>query len=179
LVAKPKVVAQEKPNSDYVSGPLVIKNDAIQQPIIPSDASGPSSNQTSGTSVNENATRISAKAPVQSGRHSTRAETPKATCEDYREAVQKYFGVQTDTALFIASKESGCQNIRSHKMNPNGTWDYCIFQINNEPNVLNDIDTCVRRAWEKYKGRGNWSAWYAVCTPGKNPQPKYAGIKCQ
>jgi hypothetical protein len=99
-------------------------------------------------------------------------------CEQYRDKVAVYFGEYTDQALFVAQKESSCQNIRSHKQNKNGTYDYCIFQINNEPNAL-DIDTCIRRAWEKFKGANyTWRPWYAVCAIGgvsKFPQI----IKCK
>lgn len=99
------------------------------------------------------------------------------SCEQYREAVQKYFGDQTDAALFVASKESDCRMSAVSR-----TADYCIFQIHNEPLTANNVDTCARRAWEKYVGGRvgsyNWSAWYAVCTPGSSPQPKYSGIKC-
>jgi hypothetical protein len=106
------------------------------------------------------------------GRH-----TPP-NCEQYRAVVQRYFGDQTDTALFVASKESGCRMEAVSK-----TADYCLFQINKEPATGKDVELCVRRAWEKFVGgrvgSNNWSAWYAVCSPGNNPQPKYSGIKCQ
>jgi hypothetical protein len=126
---------------------------------------------------------------IQEVPHPARASTVKKTpavshlksqkggCEQYREAVQKYFGEVTDTALFIASKESGCRMDAV-----SSTADYCIFQINREPLTAKNIDLCVRRAWEKYAGgrvgNNNWSAWYSVCTPGNNPQPKYQNIKC-
>jgi hypothetical protein len=102
---------------------------------------------------------------------------PKPGCEQYREIVQKYFGPElTDTALFVASKESGCNQ---NAVSP--TADYCLFQINREPATRNDLELCVRRAWEKYVGgrvgEYNWSAWYAVCTP--KAEPKYPGIKCR
>jgi hypothetical protein len=104
------------------------------------------------------------------------AEPEKTGCEQYRQIVERYFGQYTDTALFVAQKESGCQNIRSHKANRNGTYDYCIFQINNEPSALN-IETCVKRAWDKFKPTKTWRQWYAVCKPGGIP--KFQTIKCK
>lgn len=106
------------------------------------------------------------------------AELPQETgCEQYRKKVQHYFGKYTDQALFVAEKESGCQNIRSHKKNSNGTYDYCIFQINNESSALN-IDVCIKRAWEKFeKAKYTWRPWYAVCAPGAIA--KYPNIKCK
>lgn len=100
---------------------------------------------------------------------------PKPGCEQYRELVQAYFGAATDTALFVASKESGCRQDAV-----SSTHDYCIFQINREPATGQDINLCVRRAYEKYVGgrvgSNNWSAWYSVCTP--SAVPKYSGIDC-
>lgn len=106
-------------------------------------------------------------------------------CEQYRSVVKKYFGSLTDEALFVASKEgNGCTANKSHKANTDGTWDYCIFQINNEPDTAKNIDLCVRRAFEKYTdgriGVKNWSAFYAVCEkekrPGLLPTPKYTQV---
>lgn len=100
-------------------------------------------------------------------------------CEKYRSRVEKKFGEYTNQALFVADKESmGCTKDISNQANSNGTWDYCIFQINNEPSVQKDIDKCIQRAWDKFKASGyTWRQWYAVCTP-KTHKPKYKGIKC-
>lgn len=99
----------------------------------------------------------------------------KPGCEQYRDVVEKYFGPETDTALFVASKESGCRMDAI-----SSTHDYCLFQINREPQTLTDLDLCVRRAHDKYVGgrvgENNWSAWYAVCSPAA--VPKYPGIDC-
>lgn len=99
-------------------------------------------------------------------------------CEEYSETIQKYFGDYADQAIFVATKESGCNMAAVSR-----TQDYCIFQINREPATGKDLDLCVRRAWEKFTGgrvgSNNWSAWYAVCTPGNDPQPKYSNLKCQ
>lgn len=96
-----------------------------------------------------------------------------ADCEQYRTLVNSYFGEYTDQALFVSTKEASCQNIRSKKANRNGTYDYCIFQINNEASAL-DINTCVRRAWEKFKGSGYvWQQWYAVCPKDKKTGKQY------
>lgn len=84
-------------------------------------------------------------------------------CEKLRPIVNKYFKDLTDEALFVASKESGCDMAAV-----SATKDYCAFQINKEPQTRDDVDLCVRRAWEKYIdgriGSNNWSAWYSVCT---------------
>jgi hypothetical protein len=81
----------------------------------------------------------------------------------------------------------GCTANKSSKANSDGTWDYCIFQINQEPAAAKSLDTCIRRAYEKYTegriGKQNWSAFYAVCirvvkpdgTEG-TPIPKYPNI---
>lgn len=109
-----------------------------------------------------------------------------ATCEKYRAKVQAVFGQYTDQALFTAGKESRqCSVNISDGANSNGTYDYCIFQINNEPSVQYDIDKCIARAWSKFKGRGyTWGAWYAVCpikfVDGKRIQyQKFENIKCK
>jgi Lysozyme like domain len=84
--------------------------------------------------------------------------------------------------MFVALKESGCRPDAVSKPNRNGTIDYGLFQINGENLTLEDN---VRRAKEKYDagrvGVSNWSAWFSVCTPGNNPQPKYPNVikKCK
>ena len=98
-------------------------------------------------------------------------------CEQYRGIIQNYFGDQTDNALFVASKESNCNQSAVSKTN-----DHCIFQIHNEPDTGKDINLCVKRAFDKYKsgriGVNNFSAWYSVCGIGSNPIQKFEGIKC-
>lgn len=102
----------------------------------------------------------------------------QATCEEYRPEVAKYFGEYTDQALFVFGKESrGCTVNISDKANRNGTWDYCIAQINNEPSVRYDIDKCIKRAWQKFEPYKHWSQWYAVCPTTR--QQKYKEIKCK
>lgn len=106
-----------------------------------------------------------------------KADITPVNCESYREAVYKYFGDYTDQALFVFGKESrGCTVNISDAPNPNGTYDYCIAQINNEPSVRYDIDKCVRRAWEKFKPYKHWSQWYSVCSVKR--VPKYPNINC-
>lgn len=106
-------------------------------------------------------------------------------CEAYRKEVEKVFGKKlATTALFVASKESrNCTADMSLKKNSDGTIDYCIFQINDEPEVRHNLDLCIQRAYEKYTqgriGTYNWSAWYAVCTTGPHPKPKYKNINCK
>lgn len=104
-------------------------------------------------------------------------EVVSTNCDTLKPLIEKYFGEHAETALFVADKESGCQNIKSHKANSNGTYDYCPFQINNEPSVLKDLDKCIKRAWEKFKPYKHWSQWYAVCTPKR--VPKYDNINCK
>ena len=107
-------------------------------------------------------------------------QTPKkrsvslSGCEQYRGIVSQY-PWDADTALFVMKKESGC--------NPNAvspTNDHGLFQIHGEK--IYDPAQNTARAYQKYEGgrvgANNFSAWYAVCSPGNNPQPKYAGIKC-
>lgn len=43
---------------------------------------------------------------------------------------QKYFGKEWKEARAVCKAESGLQNIRSHKMNSNGTYDWGLCQIN-------------------------------------------------
>lgn len=98
---------------------------------------------------------------------------PVAGCEQYRSKVEAVFGQYTEEALFVAKSESGCQNIRSKLINGNQTWDYCIFQINNEPSAL-EIDICIKRAWEKFNASGKvWRQWYAVCPLDKKTRKQY------
>jgi hypothetical protein len=162
LIARPtKGQAPQQPNhetynEDYFSEDIIIKNNAVIKPT--SIPIGESAKPTYPASI--------------SGRHST------STCETYKGTVEKYFGEFTTNALFVAERESGCRMEAVSR-----TQDYCIFQINREPATANDVDLCVRRAYEKFVGgrvgSNNFSAWYAVCTSGNNPQPKYEGIKCQ
>lgn len=101
-------------------------------------------------------------------------------CEKFREFVEPVFGKYTDQALFTASKESrGCTVDISDRANRNGTWDYCIFAINNEPHVRYNLDKCIQRAWEKFQASGyTWRQWYAVCPLGGTS--KYPTIiKCK
>lgn len=94
--------------------------------------------------------------------------------------------------VFPESLWTGAEKVLSHEngsLNPNaiggpnknGTYDYGCFQINGEKEALDPVVSATR-AYDKYKGgrvgANNWSAWYAVCTPGNNPQPKYAGVRC-
>lgn len=135
-------------------------------------------------------TRVSATpVPTNTPTPTVVAQTPIATpkpvlkavsnvpgnCEQYRPIIAQY-GWNVDTAMFVMSKESGC--------NPNSvssTNDHGLFQLNNQP--VYDPAANVAIAYGKYVagriGANNWSAWYAVCTPGNNPQPKYPGINCQ
>lgn len=96
-------------------------------------------------------------------------------CELYRPLLAQY-NWPTEAAMLVMTKESGC--------NPNAvgpTNDHGLFQLNNQP-VYNPAAN-IAIAYGKYVGgrvgANNWSAWYAVCTPGNNPQPKFAGIHCQ
>ena len=163
LLAKPLAAqAPTTENEDLFSDDITITNNALQNKLyLPN---------------------VLPKPPVY-----RRSQSPVSDCSSYKETVLKYFGEYTETALFVASKESGCRNIRGAR-NGDGSYDYCIFQINNEPKAL-EIETCVRRAWEKFVdgrfGDHNFSAWYAVCEKEKTkknplpyPVPKYENIKC-
>lgn len=103
------------------------------------------------------------------------AKTYSTDCEKYRPLIAKY-DWPVDAAMIVMKNESGC--------NPNAvgpTDDHGLFQINKEK--IYDPAKNIARAYEKYVGgrvgSRNWSAWYAVCTRGNNPQPKFEGIKCQ
>ena len=64
----------------------------------------------------------------------------RSDCEKYRSRVEKKFGEYTNQALFVADKESmGCTKDISNQANSNGTWDYCIFQINKFKSIMNVI----------------------------------------
>lgn len=101
-------------------------------------------------------------------------------CEKYRAEIEKLFGSYTDQALFVAGQESrGCSVTIGDKPNRNGTNDFCIFAINNEPEVRHDLSKCIQRAWSKFKGSNyTWRQWYAVCEYGTQ-RPKFEVIKCK
>lgn len=95
-------------------------------------------------------------------------------CESYRPLVQKYFGTATSGAMIVMSKESGC--------NPNAvssTNDHGLFQLNGI-RVYDPEENIKIAYYQKFvnarRGANNFSAWYAVCTPGQ--VAKYAGIWC-
>lgn len=101
--------------------------------------------------------------------------TYKVGCEQYIPLLKKY-PWDIGEALLVMSKESGCRyNAKS------ATNDHGLFQLHNQ--AVYDPTQNIAIAYAKYRGgrvgRANWSAWYAVCTPGNNPQPKYTGIRCQ
>lgn len=97
------------------------------------------------------------------------------SCEDYRGLVSQY-SWNADTALLVMSLESGCD---PNAVSP--TNDHGLFQLNGQP--VYDPAQNIAIAYGKYVGgrvgSNNYSAWYAVCSPGNNPQPKYPGIHCQ
>lgn len=75
---------------------------------------------------------------------------------------------------------------RQSARNFDGSYDWGCFQVNDKAHfgtkgwtVFADIKDPVKNAQialKIYRGRGNWSAWYAVCTPSR--QPKKPGIHC-
>ena len=104
-----------------------------------------------------------------------RVASAKANCEAYRPLLEKY-PWNVSIAMLVMSKESGCR--------PNAvsaTNDHGLFQLHKQ--AIYDPAQNIAIAYAKYTGgrvgANNWSAWYAVCTPGNNPQPKYAGVHCQ
>ncbi len=99
----------------------------------------------------------------------------KGDCEQYRPMVEKY-PWPVEAAMLTMKMESGC--------NPDAvsdTDDHGLFQLNGRR--VYDPERNIRIAYGLYEdgriGSENFSAWYAVCTEGNNPQPKYAGIHCQ
>jgi hypothetical protein len=105
--------------------------------------------------------------------------TPQAvasgSCEAFRGLVSQY-AWPVDQAMFVMFKESGC-----NPTNVSSTQDYGLFQLHLQK--VFDPAQNIAIAYGKYVsgrvGSNNFSAWYAVCTPGNSPQPKYPGIKCQ
>ncbi len=105
------------------------------------------------------------------------ATTYPVGCNIYKPLVEKY-DWPVETAMLVMSEESGC--------NPNkvsNTDDHGLFQLHGIR--IYDPEQNIAYAYHnKYvtSRRGaprNFSAWYAVCTHGNNPQPKFAGVNCQ
>ena len=68
-------------------------------------------------------------------------------------------------------------------INSDGSRDFGCFQLNNQAHPQffasqNWADPVAnsKYAYSIFRARGNWSAWYAVCTPSR--VPKHAGIWC-
>lgn len=107
------------------------------------------------------------------------ASTPQRTsnCEQYRSLVSQY-DWNTDVAMLVMEKESGCD--------PNAvgrTNDHGLFQLNGV-RIYDPAENIAYAYHNKYVNSRvgsprNWSSWYAVCTPGNNPQPKFPGVHCQ
>lgn len=82
------------------------------------------------------------------------------------------------------SSENGTEApARIGGLNYDGSRDYGCFQLNDKahPGFFGTQDwrnpeANARYAYSIYKGRGNFSAWYAVCSPTR--VPKYPGIWC-
>lgn len=95
-------------------------------------------------------------------------------CENYRYLFAQY-PWPVDQAMFTGGKESGCNPYKV-----SATDDWGIMQLHGEHIV--DPAANIARAYQKWEagrvGDHNFSAWYAVCTPGNNPQPRYPGIDC-
>jgi type II secretory pathway pseudopilin PulG len=104
-----------------------------------------------------------------------RVASAKADCEAYRPLLEKY-PWNVSIAMLVMSKESGCRANAVSRTNDHG-----LFQLHNQ--AVYDPAQNIAIAYAKYAGgrvgANNWSAWYAVCTPGNNPQPKYAGVHCK
>lgn len=93
-------------------------------------------------------------------------------CEQYRPLVAQY-DWPVNAAMQTMLAESGCD--------PNDvsqTNDYGLFQLHNMQ--IFDPAQNVAEAYRKFVyarvGNNNFSAWYAVCTPSR--QPRYPGINC-
>ncbi len=96
-------------------------------------------------------------------------------CELYWPEIAKYPWPQEGAKLTMM-KESGCDPNKVSRTN-----DYGLFQLHNLD--VRDPAQNVAIGYQKYHGgrvgEDNFSAWFAVCTKGNNPQPKYEGINCQ
>lgn len=124
----------------------------------------------------ENATRT-AQAHATEQVANTTAPNVSTSCEAYRGLLSQY-DWNVDIAMFVMEKESGCD---PNAVGP--TNDHGLFQLNGVP-IYNAAENIAYAYHNKYVNSRvgsprNWSSWYAVCTPGNNPQPIYAGVHCQ
>jgi hypothetical protein len=110
-------------------------------------------------------------------------ETPSNNCRD---AVKRVWPAELQTpALITLHAENGLETAdRIGGLNFDGSIDYGCMMINNKAHAnwfathdwSNAVEN-VTEAYRIYQGRGNFSAWYAVCTP--NRIPKFGGISCK
>jgi hypothetical protein len=83
------------------------------------------------------------------------------------------------------SQENGRETAdRIGLANSDGSRDFGCFMVNDQTHpeffVSENWADPVANSWYAYsifQARGDWSAWYAVCTP--NRVPKYPGIWCR
>lgn len=99
------------------------------------------------------------------------------SCGRFRSLLAQY-DWNVDIAMKVMKHESGCD--------PNATSptnDHGLFQLNGVPiyDPAENIDYAYHNKYvnSRVGSPKNWSSWYAVCTPGSNPQPKYPGVHCQ
>jgi len=95
------------------------------------------------------------------------AQAPSGNCY---EAVRATWPRQLwPGAYTVMEKESGARSQAIGKINSNGSQDFGCFQINNfahrgffQSHDWADSYQNAAYAYTIYRGRGNWSAWYAV-----------------
>jgi hypothetical protein len=81
------------------------------------------------------------------------------------------------------SKENGTESPTRIGVNTDRehSLDRGCMQVNNvwHPDFTDwaNPEANTAKGYSIFKSRGNWSAWYAVCTP--NREPKYPGIWCK
>jgi hypothetical protein len=92
--------------------------------------------------------------------------------------------LQAVAVLTMTSENGQEKPDRVSGRNYDGSVDYGCFQLNNKAhpgffknsNWANSVENAAY-AYKIFKSRGNFSAWYAVCTPSR--QAKKPGIWCK
>lgn len=128
------------------------------------------STSTTVSSTTSSSTTTTTQAPIQTTQP---VRTHPVGCDNYRHIVAKYFPAeQVDNALFVMSKESGCDPYAKSATNDHGLFQVHFpahsAKVNGNLNALYDPETNARVAATIYSG--SWRAWYAVCpVNGSNP----------
>lgn len=97
-----------------------------------------------------------------------------------REAIRRTWPANLqDLAILTMSSENKAENpARISGVNSDGSPDFGCFQINNfahagffaSSNWSDPLQSATYAYQHIFAGRGNWSAWYAVCTTNRVPK---------